>query len=62
MVRLFYDDFECAVEDQPEAREWFKIKTGVKQGCNMFGFLFLIIMDRLVRRTVGNGENGIRWR
>lgn len=33
-----------------------------KQGCNMSGFLFLIIMDWVMRRTVGNGENGIRWR
>ena len=40
---------------------WFDIKTGVKQGCNMSGFLFLIIMDWVMRRTVGNGENGIRW-
>jgi len=28
----------------------------------MSGFLFLIIMDWVMRRTVGNGENGIRWR
>ena len=27
----------------------------------MSGFLFLIIMDWVMRRTVGNGENGIRW-
>ena len=40
----------------------FDIKTGVKQGCNMSGFLFLIIMDWVKRRTVGNGENGKRWR
>ena len=45
LVRVFYDDFKCAVEDQGKTREWFDIKTGVKQGCNMPGFLFLIIMD-----------------
>ena len=40
-----------------------KIKeTGVKQGCNMSGFLFLIVLDWVKRRTVGNGENGIRWK
>ena len=62
IIRLFYDDFECAVEDQGEACAWFNIKTGVKQGCNMLGFLFLIIMDWVLRRTVKSGENGIRWR
>ena len=62
MVRAFYEDFQCAVEDQGEICEWFDIKTGVKQGCNMSGFLFLIVMDWVMRRTVGQGENGIRWK
>ena len=61
MVKVFYEDFNCAVEDQAEACEWFNIKTGVKQGCNMSGFLFLIAMDWIMRKTVGKGENGIRW-
>ena len=30
MVKVFYEDFNCAVEDQAEACEWFNIKTGVK--------------------------------
>ena len=28
----------------------------------MSGFLFLMVMDWIMRRTVGKGENGIRWR
>ena len=62
MVKVFYEDFNCAVEEQAEACEWLNIKTGVKQGCNVSGFLFLIAMDWIMRRTVGKGENGIRWK
>ena len=62
MVRVFYEDYECAVEDQGEICSWFRIKTGVKQGCNMSGFLFLIVMDWIMNRSVGQGENGIRWK
>ena len=62
IVKLFYEGFECAIEDQGEQGEWFQIQTGVKQGCNMSGFLFLLIMDYVMRKTVGEGENGIRWR
>ena len=62
MVRLFYDGFQCAVEEEGEPGEWFEVTTGVKQGCNMSGFLFLIVLDWVMRRTVGNGENGIRWK
>jgi len=50
MVRVFYEDFNCAVEDQAEACERFNIKTGIKQGCNMSGFLFLIAMDWIMRK------------
>ena len=28
----------------------------------MSGFLFLIVMDWVVGRAVGSGENGIRWK
>ena len=47
MVKIFCEDFKCAIDNQGEIGEWFDIKTGVKQGCNMSGFLFLI----------GHGEN-----
>ncbi|GFS02359.1 LINE-1 reverse transcriptase-like protein [Elysia marginata] len=35
---------------------------GVKQGCNMSGFLFVLVIDWIMKNTVGNGENGIRWK
>ncbi|KXJ14904.1 hypothetical protein AC249_AIPGENE27516 [Exaiptasia diaphana] len=62
MVKQFYEHFECAVEDQGETFSWFKVKTGVKQGCNMSGFLFLIVIDWIMERSVGQGENGIKWK
>ena len=57
IVRVFYDDFKCAVEDQEETCEWFDIENGVKQGCSMSGFLFLIVMDWVMRRAVGSGKS-----
>ena len=62
IVRLFYEGFQCAVEDQGERGKLFDVKTGVKQQCNMSGFLFLIVLDWVMRRTIGNGENGIQWK
>jgi len=62
MVKVYYNGFKCAVVDVGVIGDWYDIKIGVKQGCNMSEFLFLIIMDWVTRRTVGNGENGIRWR
>ena len=31
MVMVSYEDSECAVLDECEESEWFKVKTGVKQ-------------------------------
>ena len=38
-----YDGFECAVVEEDATSEWFELTTGVKQGCTMSGFLFLLI-------------------
>ena len=62
LVKAFYDDFRCAVIHQGETSKWFDIKTGAKQGCNMLGFLFLVVVDWVMRRTVRNGKTGIRWK
>ena len=40
MVQTLYEDSECAVLDEGEESEWFKVKTGVKQGDVMSGFIF----------------------
>ena len=61
MVKIMYEDFECSVLDEGEQTRWFKITTGVKQGCVMSGFLFLLAVDWVMRRTTEGQRNGIRW-
>lgn len=58
---ILYDGFNCAVIDGRERSDWFEIKTGVKQGCNMSGFLFLVALDLVMRKTVQDGERDFRW-
>ena len=31
--------------DGESRTDWFEVRSGVKQGCNMSGFLFLVIID-----------------
>ena len=62
MVKALYDDFECAVVDGQDTTEWFKIQTGVKQGCSMSGLLFLLVVDWVMRNTLQEGNTGIRWK
>jgi len=57
MVKALYADFECAVVAGHDTAEWFKTKTGVKQGCNMSGLLFLLVVDWVMRNTLQEAGN-----
>ena len=59
MVHLMYKDTECAVMDKGAETEWFNVRTGVKQGCVMFGFLFLLVLNFVMRKIT---KDGIRWK
>ena len=41
--------------------DWFMIKYGVKQGCVMSGFLFLLCLHWVMRKTRAGKRRGIRW-
>jgi len=45
MVNILYEDSECTVLDEGKQPGWFKVKTGVKQGDVMPGFIFLMVVD-----------------
>ena len=57
-----YNNNRCAVIDSSGSSDWFEVKTGVKQGCLMSGFLFLFVIDWVKRRTVEKGNTEIRWK
>ena len=64
MVRVIagiYQGLGCAVVDGSETSEWFKIKSGVKQGCVMSGFLFLLALDWTRREATADKRRGIWW-
>ena len=62
IVKAFYKNSRAAVIHGDGKSEWFEIKSGVKQGCVMSGFLFLLVIDWIMRRTVDGVRTGIRWR
>ena len=50
MVKAIYDGKQCAVVDGAGQTGWFDVKFGVKQGCNISGFLFLLVIDWIMRK------------
>ena len=51
VVGDIYEGCECAVIDHGEASNRFKLKSGVKQGCAMSAFLFLLVVNWVMWRT-----------
>ena len=62
IVKALYDGFKCAVVEEDATSEWFELTTGVKQGCTMSGFLFLLIIDWVMRHTVKEERTGLKWK
>ena len=62
MVQILYEDSECAVIDEGVESDWFKVKTGVKQSDVMSGFIFLLVVDWIMKKTTEGKNTGIRWR
>ena len=48
--------------EEGETTEWFQVQSGVKQGCTMLGFLFLLSIDWVMSRTTEGRRTGIRWK
>ena len=62
MVRVMYTNCTSAVVAGNGRTEWFEVKSGVKQECSMSRFLFLLVIDWVMRRTVAHAGTGIRWK
>lgn len=59
LIRNTYDGAECCVRAEGDFTYWFKIVTGVRQGCIWSPLLFGIIMDWVLRRSQDSKNHGV---
>ena len=62
IIKALYTNSTCAVLDGGGRTDWFEVVSGVRQGCTMSGFLFLTVVDWVMRKTTEGPRNGIRWK
>ena len=51
-----------SVQWRTKEEEEIGLTSRPELGCNMPGFLFLMVIDWIMRKTVRYGESGIRWK
>ena len=61
IIKQLYKNTEISILNGSIQTDWIKIISGVKQGCNMSGFLFLLVFDWVMRKCVDGKSTGIRW-
>ena len=61
LIRTSYDGMSCKVVDGQQLTESFQVHTGVRQGCLLSPFLFLLAIDWVMRESTANSRNGIQW-
>lgn len=60
LIKALYDESACCIRTESRDTEWFKIIPGVRSSCVQSPFLFCIVIDFVMRRTVAE-DTCIVW-
>ena len=61
LIRNSYEGLSCRVVHEGKLTEKFEVKTGVRQGCLLSPFLFILAIDWIMRAVTNRKRNGIQW-
>ena len=61
LILCTFQDMSCKIAHAGQLSESFEVKTGVRQGCLLSPFLFLLVIDWIMKTTTTGRNNGIQW-
>ena len=61
IVQKSYGGMVCRVIHRGQLTDAFQVHTGVRQGCLMSPFLFLLAIDWVMKQSTEDKRNGIQW-
>ena len=61
IIKNTYQGATCRVVHGGQLSEPFQVKTGGRQGCLLTPFLFLLVVDWVMRRVTEGRRTGIQW-
>ncbi|VDP74422.1 unnamed protein product [Schistosoma curassoni] len=56
-----YDGLHCKIVHGGQLTDSFEVKTGVRQGCLLSPFHFLLVIDWIMKTSTSEGKRGIQW-
>ena len=62
VIHKLYGERLSAVRIDGDTSSWFRVVSGVRQGCILSPLLFAIAMDWMLRKTTDNSASGIAWK
>ncbi|KAK2174671.1 hypothetical protein NP493_781g00020 [Ridgeia piscesae] len=61
VIKSSYEGTGCRVIHGGQLTNHFEVKTGVRQGCLLSPFLFLLAIDWIIKTCTRQRRNGIQW-
>ncbi|VDP51700.1 unnamed protein product [Schistosoma curassoni] len=61
IIRNSYDELNCKIVHGGQLADSFEVKIGVRQGCLLSLFLFLLVIDWIMKTSTCEGNRGIQW-
>ena len=61
LIRCMYKNLSCKIAHAGQLSQSFQVKSGVRQGCLLSPFLFLLVINWIMKTTTTGRNNGIEW-
>ena len=61
LIQKTYQGMSCKVLHAGQMSDSFDVHTGVRQGCLLSPFMFLLVIDWIMKTTTAGRKNGIQW-
>jgi len=61
IIKILYDGFKWKISHEGKLSDFIGVRNGVRQGCTLSPTIFLLILDRVMKRVKGLRKRGIRW-
>ncbi|VDP62054.1 unnamed protein product [Schistosoma mattheei] len=61
IIQNSYDGLHCKIVHGGQLTKSFEVKTGVRQGCLLSPFIFLLMIDWIMKTSTSEGKHRIQW-